>query len=297
MNQLNYKHLHYFWMVAKTGSIVLASDQLHVTPQTISGQLSIFEDAQGEKLFQKSGRNLELTETGRVVFDFAEKIFSLGKELEQLLGQETKERSLLLRVGVSDAVSKAVAFRLIKPAFSIDQSVRVNCREGRLNDLLADLALHKLDLVISDSTMPSTVHVRAYNHSLAESGVSIFARTALTQLYTKPFPECLDGAPFLMPGEDSALHSKLAHWFRDNELNPRIVGEFDDSALLKEFGRGGIGYFAAPTVATDMLLEQDGIELVGHIANLKEQFFAISVQRKITHPAVLAISQSVPFAA
>jgi LysR family transcriptional activator of nhaA len=296
INQLNYKHLYYFWMVAKSGSIALASEQLHVTPQTISGQLSIFEEAQGEKLFQKTGRNLELTETGRVVLSYAEEIFSLGQELEQLLQQETIERSLLLRVGVSDAISKAVAFRLIEPAFSIKQPVRIHCREGRLHELLGDLALHKLDIVISDSTMPSTLNVRAYNHPLGRSGVSIFAMEELRNVYSKPFPQCLDGAPYLMPGEDSALRSKLMHWFRDDGINPRIVGEFDDSALLKAFGRGGRGFFAAPTAIMEMLLDQAGMRLVGHIPHMSEQFFAISVQRKITHPAVLAISQSEPFA-
>lgn len=296
ISQLNYKHLYYFWMVAKSGSIALASEQLHVTPQTISGQLSIFEEAQGEKLFQKSGRNLELTDTGRVVLSYAEEIFSLGQELEQLLQQETIERSLLLRVGVSDAISKAVAFRLIEPAFSIEQPVRIHCREGRLNDLLGELALHKLDIVISDTTMPSTLHVRAYNHPLGRSGVSIFVMEQLLPSYQKPFPQCLEGAPFLLPGEDSALRSKLMYWFRDAKINPRIVGEFDDSALLKAFGRGGRGFFAAPTVMTEVLLDQAGMQLVGHVPNVSEQFFAISVQRKITHPAVLAISQSEPFA-
>ena len=296
ISQLNYKHLYYFWMVAKTGSIAVASEQLHVTPQTISGQLSIFEEAQGEKLFKKSGRNLELTDTGRVVLTYAEEIFSLGQELEQLLQQETIERSLLLRVGVSDAISKAVAFHLIEPAFSIEQPVRINCREGRLNELLGELALHKLDIVISDTTMPSTLHVRAYNHPLGRSGVSIFAMEQLLQSHRKPFPQCLDGAPFLLPGEDSALRSKLMYWFRDDGINPRIVGEFDDSALLKAFGRGGRGFFAAPTVMKEVLLDQAGMQLVGHVPNVSEQFYAISVQRKITHPAVLAISQSEPFA-
>ena len=295
ISQLNYKHLYYFWMVAKTGSIALASEQLHITPQTISGQLSIFESAQGEKLFQKAGRNLELTETGRVVLSYAEEIFSLGQELEQLLRQETIERALLLRVGVSDAVAKEVAFRLIEPAFSLTQAVRVDCREGKLNELLAELALHKLDIVISDATMPSSVNVRGYNHPLGESEVSIFAHSNLIQSHQKPFPHCLEGAPFLMPGEDSALRSKLMHWFQDHDIHPRIVGEFDDSALLKVFGREGIGFFAAPTVTADMVINQGEVKLVGHIAEMKEQFFAISVQRKITHPAVLAINRAYPF--
>lgn len=292
MSQLNYKHLHYFWAVAKAGSIARASEQLHLTPQTISGQLSLFEAVQGEQLFKKSGRNLELTEAGRLVLSYAEEIFSLGQELEQVLHHRPTARTVQLRVGVSDAVAKAVAYRLLEPALSLPQTLRINCREGKLNYLLAELAMHKLDIVISDTPMPPIVNVRGYTHQLGECGISFFATKALVQQYPVAFPACLDAAPLLLPGEDSALRSKLMHWLSTQQLHPRIAGEFDDSALMSAFGQAGAGFFAAPSSIADMVMRQYDVCLVGHTEEIREQFYAISVQRKITHPAVLAISRA-----
>jgi LysR family transcriptional activator of nhaA len=292
MSQLNYKHLHYFWVVAKAGSIARASEQLHLTPQTISGQLSLFEEVQGEQLFKKSGRNLELTEAGRMVLSYAEEIFSLGQELEQVLHHRPTARTLQLRVGVSDAVAKAVAYRLLEPALALEQTLRINCREGKLDYLLAELAMHKLDIVITDTPMPPTVNVRGFNHQLGECGISFFATKALALQYPAAFPACLDGAPLLLPGEDSALRSKLMHWLNAQQLHPRIAGEFDDSALMSAFGQAGTGFFAAPSSIADMVMRQYDVSLVGHTDEIKEQFYAISVQRKLTHPAVLAISRA-----
>jgi LysR family transcriptional activator of nhaA len=292
MSHLNYKHLHYFWVVAKAGSIVRASEQLHLTPQTISGQLSLFEEVQGEQLFKKSGRNLELTEAGRMVLSYAEEIFSLGQELEQVLHHRPTARTLQLRVGVSDAVAKAVAYRLLEPALALAQTLRINCREGKLDYLLAELAMHKLDIVITDTPMPPTVNVRGFNHQLGECGISFFATKALALQYPAAFPACLDGAPLLLPGEDSALRSKLMHWLNAQQLHPRIAGEFDDSALMSAFGQAGAGFFAAPSSIADMVMRQYDVSLIGHTDEIKEQFYAISVQRKLTHPAVLAISRA-----
>ncbi|AZP12186.1 transcriptional activator NhaR [Undibacterium parvum] len=292
MSQLNYKHLHYFWVVAKAGSIARASEQLHLTPQTISGQLSLFEEVQGEQLFKKSGRNLELTEAGRLVLSYAEEIFSLGQELEQVLHHRPTERTVQLRVGVSDAVAKAVAYRLLEPALALPQTLRINCREGKLDYLLAELAMHKLDIVITDTPMPPTVKVKAYTHQLGECGISFFATKALVQQYPAPFPACLDAAPLLLPGEDSALRSKLMHWLSTQQLHPRIAGEFDDSALMSAFGQAGAGFFAAPSSIADMVMRQYDVSLVGHTEQIREQFYAISVQRKLSHPAVLAISRA-----
>jgi LysR family transcriptional activator of nhaA len=292
MSSLNYKHLHYFWAVAKAGSIARASEQLHLTPQTISGQLSLFESIQGERLFKKSGRNLELTEAGRLVLSYAEDIFSLGKELEQVLHHLPTERIVQLRVGVSDSVAKAVAYRLLEPALRIPQTLKINCREGKLEYLLAELAVHKLDVVITDTPMPTNVNVRGYTHQLGECGISFFGTEKLMQQYPAPFPACLDGAPLLLPGDDSALRSKLMHWLNAHQLHPRITGEFDDSALMSAFGQAGAGFFAKPSAITDIVTRQYDVQLAGSTEEIKEQFYAISIQRKLTHPAVLAISRA-----
>lgn len=292
MSNLNYKHLHYFWMVAKAGSIARASEQLHLTPQTISAQLSVFEEVQGETLFKKSGRNLELTEAGRLVLSYAEEIFSLGQELEQVLHHRPTERTVQLRVGVSDSVAKAVAYRLLEPALTLPQTLRINCREGKLDQLLADLAMHKLDIVITDTPMPPTAKVRGFTHQLGECGVSFFATTSLVREYPAAFPACLDGAPLLLPGEDSALRSKLMYWLSTQQLHPRIAGEFDDSALMSAFGQAGAGFFAAPTAIADMVMRQYDVAVVGQTDAIREEFYAISVQRKLTHPAVLTISRA-----
>ena len=296
MSSLNYKHLYYFWVVAKTGSIARASEQLHLTPQTISGQLSLFEEIQGEQLFEKSGRNLVLIDAGRLVLSYADEIFSLGQELEEVLQHRPTERTVQLRVGVSDAVAKALAYRLLEPALNAvqnsAQTLRINCREGKLQQLLAELAAHKLDVVITDTPMPPTANIRGFNHHLGECDVSFFATKMLAEQFSAGFPACLNGAPFLLPGEDAALRSKLMHWFHANELRPRIAGEFDDSALMSAFGRAGAGFFAAPSVIAEMVTKQYDVVLVGQTRDIKEEFFAISVQRKLTHPAVLAISEA-----
>ncbi|MBC3862162.1 transcriptional activator NhaR [Undibacterium jejuense] len=292
MSNLNYKHLHYFWAVAKAGSIARASEQLHLTPQTISGQLSLFEQNQGEALFRKNGRNLELTEAGRLVLSYAEDIFALGQELEEVLHHRPTERTLQLRVGVSDALPKIVAYKLLEPAMQLPQTLRISCREGKFDVLLAELAAHKLDVVISDSPMPANAKVRAYNHLLGESGVSFFATTALSEQYPQNFPFCLEAAPFLMPGEDAAMRSRLLQWMDLQNLHPRIAGEFDDSALMCAFGQAGAGMFAAPSVIADMVMRQYDVKLIGSTEDICEQFYAISVQRKLTHPAVLAISHA-----
>jgi LysR family transcriptional activator of nhaA len=292
MSSINYKHLHYFWVVAKAGSIARASEQLHLTPQTISGQLSLFESIQGEQLFKKSGRNLELTEAGRLVLSYAEDIFALGKELEQVFHHLPTERIVQLRVGVSDSVAKAVAYRLLEPALRIPQTLKINCSEGKLEYLLAELAMHKLDVVITDTPMPTNVNVRGYTHQLGECGISFFGTEELLRQYPAPFPTCLDGAPLLLPGDDSALRSKLMHWLNAHQLHPRIAGEFDDSALMSAFGQAGAGFFAKPSAITDIVTRQYEVKLVGSTEEIKEQFYAISIQRKLTHPAVLAISRA-----
>jgi LysR family transcriptional activator of nhaA len=288
---MNYKHLHYFMQVAEAGSVARASEQLHLTPQTVSGQIQLLEERLGSPLFARSGRRLVLTDTGRVVLDYAKDIFAMGAELEASVRERTSRgRALEFRVGVADAVPKAVAYHLVEPAFSV-QDVRIVCREWKLDLLLAELALHKLDLVIADAPIPSSVSVRAFSHRLGSSDLHFFASAQLRLQHPGDFPACLDGAPLLMPGEDSAMGQRLRAWFQSQGVRPRVVGEFDDSALIQEFGRRSVGFFAAPGVLADEIEAQFGVRRVGVAEGVEEDFFALSVERRITHPCVVAITQ------
>ena len=290
---MNYKHLHYFMRVAKSGSVMRASEQLHLTPQTISGQIQLLEEALGSALFAKSGRGLVLTETGRLALGYAEEIFALGAELEEAVREHPKQgRMLEFKVGVADAVLKSIAYRLIEPATRMPEPVRIVCREWKLDSLLAELALHRLDLVISDAPIPASISVRAFNHQLGTSEVSFFATPALLETIAGAFPRCLDGAPLLMPAEESAVGRRLRAWFQARSLHPRVVGEFDDSALAKEFGRHGAGIFVGPTVLAAEIQARFNVKTLGVATGVVDEFFAISVERRITHPCVLSITES-----
>jgi LysR family transcriptional activator of nhaA len=289
MAALNFKHLRYFWMVAKSGSIARASEQLHLTPQSISGQLSEFEDALGVELFRRAGRGLELTETGQHMLGYAEQIFTLGNELLESLQGGALPQSVPFRVGIADSVPKMVAYRLVEPSLGGNEPIKLICREGRLTTLLADLAVHRLDMVIADRPMPGNLNVRGYDHFLGESGISIFGTGPLARQVSDDFPRSLDGIPFLMPGAEVALHARLTHWFEAERLRPRIVGEFDDSALLMAFGQAGTGLFAAPTAIEDAIVRQHEVQVAGRIEAVREQIYAITNERKLSHPIIAAI--------
>lgn len=290
---INYKHLHYFWVVAKEGGIARASEYLHLTPQTISGQLSLLEENLGEALFSRAGRNLELTETGRMALSYANEIFSLGGELEEMVRNIPANRPLVFKVGVADVVPKSIAYRLLAPALQLPDPVRIICRENSITTLLAELAVHRLDLVIADGPIPTGVNVLGFNHSLGDCGISFFATPALANsLPTSDFPQCLRGAPMLLPGEMTVVQGQLLKWFNELHIHPRIVGEFDDSALMKAFGQGGAGVFIAPTPIADEVIKQYGVIAIGKTDKVREQFYAISVERKISHPAVSAITEA-----
>ena len=289
---INYKHLHYFWAVAKEGSIARASERLNLTPQTISGQLSLLEEHLGEALFTRVGRNLELTETGRLVLSYADEIFSLGGELEEMVHNLPDGRPLLFKVGVTDVVPKSIAYRLLAPALQLPEPVRIVCREGAINDLLADLAVHRIDLVIADGPIPPGVNVRGFNHQLGDCGITFFAVPRLARKLGKNFPHSLNGAPLLMPGEMTMVRSRLMLWLDGLHIHPRIIGEFDDSALMKVFGRAGSGVFIAPTPTAEEVEKQYGVVSIGQTDEVREQFYAISVERKISHPAVAAITET-----
>jgi LysR family transcriptional activator of nhaA len=292
MSTLNFKHLRYFWMVAKTGSIARAAEQLHLTPQSISGQLGDFADSLGVELFRRSGRNLELTDTGRRILSHAEEIFSAGDELLEIVRDQSRTTTTTFRVGCADSVSKLIACRLVEPALGLAEPLRMICREGRLASLLADLAVHRLDLIIADRPMPAHLSVRGFNHLLGESGMTLFGTRALAATLQGDFPQCLDRAPLLLPGEDFAIYGRLLQWLGENNLHPRIVGEFDDSAMMKAFGQSGAGLFFAPTVIAPQVCEQHGVVALGRVDNLVEQVYAITTERRLSHPATVAISQS-----
>ena len=291
---MNFKHLHYFWVAAKAGGVMRAGEQLHTTPQTLSAQIKLLEGRLGRRLFRKSGRNLELTDDGRVALRYADEIFALGGELESKLHEKSSAGShvLELRVGIEDAVAKSVAYRLLEPALALKESVRLVCTEGRFNDLMAQLALHRMDLVIADEPLTSRLSVKAFNHKLGSSTMSFFAATALAKRLKGPFPQCLNGTPMLMPGATSSARPQFEAWLTRHNLHPRVVAEFDDGALMQAFGRQGTGVFISPTVVEEETVSQYGVKVIGRSDEIVEDFYAISVERRITHPGVAAITQA-----
>ncbi|WP_454835704.1 transcriptional activator NhaR [Pseudomonas lini] len=288
---LNYRQLHYFWVVAKTGSIVRACEQLNLTPQTISGQISLLEQTYGIELFRRVGRQLELTEAGRQTLPYAEQMFQLGGELELMLRAQPNEQQILFRVGVADVVPKSIVYRLIAPTMELSEPLRITCREDKLERLLADLAIQRLDLVISDSPMPSHLDIKGYSQKLGECGISFFATFDLAARYGQDFPRSLHGAPLLIPGPETVVRSRLQRWFAEQQIQPQIVGEFDDSALMQAFGQSGSGIFIGPSVIADEVKRQCGVELIGQTDAVRESFYAISVERKVKHPGIVAITE------
>jgi LysR family transcriptional activator of nhaA len=288
---LNYHHLLYFWLVAREGSITRACQQLHLAQPTISSQLRKLEKSLGHKLFDRAGRNLVLTETGQMVYRYADEIFTLGQELVDAVGGRGTGRLLRLVVGVPDVLPKLVVYRLLKPALELDEKIQLVTYEGKLDQLLAELALHRLDIVISDSPAGPTTHVRAFNHLLGECGVSFFATDELAARYRTGFPASLNDAPLLLPTENTTLRRTVEQWFNGQGIRPRIVAEFEDSALLKVFGQAGEGIFAAPSAIEAEVQRQYAVALVGRVESIRERFYAISVERRLKNPAVVAISE------
>ena len=290
---MNFKHLYYFWVTAKAGGVMRAGEQLHTTPQTLSGQIKLLEDWLGRKLFQKSGRNLELTEDGHLALGYADQIFTLGAELETAVRQaHGGQRVLDFKVGVADSVTKSVAYRLLEPALSVPEPIRLICSEGKFSDLLAQLALHRLDLVIADEPMSKRISVKAFNHPLGRTTMSFFCAPSLKAQLKGPFPECLNGAPLLIQGAQASVRQQLEGWLTRHQVHPRIIGEFDDGALMTAFGREGRGVFMGPSVMEVETAAQFGVEVIGRTDELVEEFFAVSVERRITHPCVVAITDA-----
>lgn len=293
MEWLNYHHLYYFWTVAKEGSIARACERLRLAQPTISGQIRLFEEALGEKLFAKSGRGIVLTETGHIVFRYAEEIFSVGHELIDVLRGRPRGRPARFLVGVADVVPKWIAFRVLEPVLHMSEPVQLVCHEDNTEGLLVSLAAHKLDMILTDGPVTAPVRPRVFNHDLGQSGVSFFcADPERAAHYRANFPASFDGAPFLLPIEGSSLRRSLDHWFESNRLRPVIVGEFQDTALMKVFGQFGAGVFAAATAVEADVQRQYGSTVVGQTTEVTERFYAISVERRLKHPAVLAVSEA-----
>ena len=291
MDWLNYHHLHYFWVVAREGTIARACDQLHLTQPAISKQLRQLEHSVGERLFKRVGRHLALTETGQLVFGYADEIFSLGQELtEALTGKSVRKRPRLL-VGIADVVPKLLAYRVLEPVLHLPEPVQLICDETGLIDLLAELAKHRLDLVLSDSPLNPTVNVRAYNHLLGECGVSILGNSSLSRKFRRGFPQSLDGAPFLLPTQRSMLRRSLDQWFDSQSIRPELRGEFDDSALLNVFGQTGVGLLPVPSAVEKETCRQYRVQPVGRLDAVRERYYAISVERRLKHPAMRAITE------
>ncbi|HYD52246.1 MAG TPA: transcriptional activator NhaR [Gemmatimonadaceae bacterium] len=291
MAWLNYHHLLYFWTVAREGSVARASAALHLTQPAVSAQIRTLERALGERLFERRGRGLALTETGRVAYRYAEEIFTLGRELQETLAGRPAGHAPRLRVGIVGALPKLVTYRLLEPTLHGDAAVRLQLREDSLERLLGDLAIHALDVVLSDHPVPPTIRIAAYNHLIGDCGVTVFGASALVSAALKRrFPQSLDDAPFLLPAEGTALRRSLDEWFRELDVRPRAVAEIEDSALLKAFGQGGAGLFAAPSAVEAEIRKQYGVQVVGRTDAVRERFYAISPERRIKHPAVQLVT-------
>jgi LysR family transcriptional regulator, transcriptional activator of nhaA len=292
MDRLNYQHLFYFWNVAREGSVTRASEKLRLAQPTISGQLAVFEDAIGAQLFRKEGRKLALTEKGRTVFNYADEIFALGRELSNTLKGRAGAFGARLSVGIADALPKLIVYRLIEPALRSQERAQVICHEDKLERLLIELPLHGVDLVLADAPATASAGARVYNHLLGQSRVAVFGAPALAAKYTKGFPGSLEGAPLLLPTPATALRRSLDLWFENNRIFFNVRAEIEDSALMKTFASAGVGLFVAPVAVTDEIERRYGVVKIGDLPDVTESFYAITVRRKVDHPAINAILES-----
>lgn len=292
MDWLNYHHLLYFWTVVREGSITKACVKLHLSQPTISSQLRKLERAIGAKLFSRVGRGLQVTDTGRMVYRYADEIFSLGRELGDALRGRAPGRPMRLVVGISEVLSKLVVYRLLQPALELSEPIQLICEEASLDELLPRLAVHELDLVLADSPANSNVRIKAFSHLLGECSVAIFGTSKLVKKHDGNFPECLRNAPLLLPTADSSVRRALDQWFDQHDVRPNVAAEFSDSALMKSFGQQGLGLFPGPSITRGEIERQYDVRQLGTLPELRERFFAITVERRLKHPAAVAIAQS-----
>lgn len=292
MDWLNYHHLLYFWMVAKEGGITSAAEILHLSQPTLSTQIRKLEKSFGVDLFERKGRSMLLTEMGQTVFRYADEIFSLGRELADAVRGQPTDNALRLLVGIPDVLPKLVVYQLLRPALQMAERVKLVCFEGKLNDLLSDLAMHRLDVVLADSPLTPQVNVRAFNHLLGECDVTVFGTASLAKQYKRGFPESLNNAPMLLPTQNTTMRRALEQWFDERGIRPETKHEFEDSALSKVFAQAGEGMIVIPSAVADDVGKQYALKPIGSIPSITERFYAISVERRLKHPAVVAISES-----
>jgi LysR family transcriptional activator of nhaA len=292
IRRLNYQHLLYFWSVVRTGSLTRACEELALSAPTISAQLRTLEARLGEKLLAKSGRTLVPTEVGRLVYGYANEIFGLGQDLLEALEHRPTARPMRLVVGIDDVVPKEIAYRILEPALRMKRPVRITCREGTLERLTADLAVHEIDVVLSDAPLTSSLNVRAYSHPLGSCEVSWMAIPTLAKTLRRGFPKSLDSVPMLLPTDDTAIRRALDHWLDKQDVHPLMIGEFEDYALLREFARAGHGFAPVPSVLEEQFRRQYGFAAIGPVSGVRGEFYVISVERKIKHPAIAVLTDN-----
>ena len=288
---MNLRHLRNFWTVARMGGVARAAERLALTPQTISGQLRQLEEDLGAVLFRPAGRGLELTEAGRMALSYADEILQLGDEMKSILGARRQQPLPVLRVGITDVVPKSFAYRLLAPVGKLPEPVRLVCREGPIDLLLGELALHRLDMVVADRPMPSGLAIKGHNHKLGESALAFFAGEGAIK-GDADFPACLDGAPLLLPGSGAAVRARIDQWLNEQRLVPRLMGEFDDGALMKAFGQAGAGIFPGPALLADEICRHYDVHRIGEVSEIREAFWLISAERRVTHPAIRTVLES-----
>ncbi len=289
---INYKHLRYFWMVAREGSIAKASKLLFLTPQTISGQLTVLEEKLGVSLFEKSGRSLKLTDAGLIVQSYANDIFSLGNELEEVLHNKPQKRLVHLKAGIANSIPKSIAYHLLEPVLHLKDPIKIICREDNLSTLLGELAEHKLDIVISDRPIPESPSINGFNHHLGECGITFFCTDELREQLHGEFPACLNNMPLLLTGDASSTKNKVIQWLKKQNIFPHVVAEFDDGALMKAFGQRGAGIFIAPSITAKEVEIAFNVRAIGETTKVMESFYAISMDRKVKHIGVVTILDS-----
>lgn len=286
MAKLNYHHLQYFHAIATHGSIAKASNVMHITPQTLSAQLSLLEDQLGYSLFERKGKRLVLNDMGHITLSYAQEIFSLGDELIHSLKNHSTDFAFRFSIGVTDVIAKVFSFNFLKAIYTMDDSIKLVCKETSLEVLLGELATNKLDAVLSDTSLPIGSPLKAYSHLVGKCGFSFFAHKDLAKELQDNFPKSLDNRPFFTAGEGSNQHLSVNSWFEQLGISPIIIGEFDDSVLAKYFGQAGYGLFCAPSIIDKHVVEQFGVELIGRTTDITEHFYLISPERKVKHPAV-----------
>ncbi|HMG73969.1 MAG TPA: LysR family transcriptional regulator [Pyrinomonadaceae bacterium] len=291
MEWLNYHHLRYFWTVARKGGVRKAAEDLHVSQPSISAQLRLLEESLGQKLFRRSGRNLVLTETGQLVLNYADEIFSAGRELMNAVKQRPGKHPVRVNIGLTDAFPKLIAFQILRAAFRSEAAVHMICREGEIGPLVSHLQAHRLDIVLADEPASSALKAKTFNHRLGRSGITFCAVPSLAAKLRRNFPQSLDGAPALLPTQNMGMRAALETWFDSKAIRPRLVGEFEDSALMEVCSTGGRGFTAVHTVVDRAALKHFGLRVIARVDECGTDFYAITAERRVKHPAAVAITE------